>query len=129
MSVMLDGIDHPIEARVSEIVPAVDAASRAYTVKIDLPAVPALRSGVFGRAAFQLGSQSLLAIPAAAINEHGQLQSVFVADNGIARMRLISTGQKVRDRVEVLSGLTAGENVIVPVPPGLSDGNNVGVRK
>ena len=58
VSVTLDGIDRPIDARVSEIVPAVDAASRAYTVKIDLPAVPALRSGVFGRAVFQLGSRS-----------------------------------------------------------------------
>ena len=82
-----------------------DAASRAYIVKIDLPALPALRSGVFGRAAFQLGSRSLLAIPAAAVTERGQLQSVFVADNGIAHTRLITTGQKVKDRIEVLSGL------------------------
>ena len=43
-------------------------------------------------------------------------------DNGIARTRLITTGQKVKDRIEVLSGLTAGEKVIFPVPPGLSDG-------
>ena len=39
VSVTLDGVDRRIEARVSEIVPAVDAASRAYTVKIDLPAM------------------------------------------------------------------------------------------
>ena len=58
VSVTLDGIDRTLEARVSEIVPAVDAASRSYTVKIDLPALqPALRSGVFGRARFQLGSR------------------------------------------------------------------------
>ena len=126
VSVTLDSVDRTIEARVSEIVPAVDAASRAYIVKIDLPALPALRSGVFGRAAFQLGSRSLLAIPAAAVTERGQLQSVLVADNGIARTRLITTGQKVKDRIEVLSGLTAGEKVIFPVPPGLSDGATSG---
>ena len=33
VSVSLDSVDHRIDARVSEIVPAVDAASRAYTVK------------------------------------------------------------------------------------------------
>lgn len=128
MSVTLDSIDHAIAARVSEIVPAVDAASRAYTVKIDLPVLPALRSGVFGRAAFQLGSRPVLAIPAGAVSERGQLQSVLVAENGVAHTRLITAGQKAKDRVEVLSGLSAGEKVIFPVPTGLSDGTRVEVR-
>jgi len=69
-----------------------------------------------------LGSQSVMAIPVAAVAEHGQLQSVFVDDNGIAHSRLITTGQKVKDRIEVLSGLTAGEKVIFPVPPDISNG-------
>lgn len=128
VSVTLDGVDRTTDARVSEIVPAVDAASRAYTVKIDLPAISALRSGVFGRAAFQLGSRSLLAIPAGTVTERGQLQSVLVADHGIASTRLITTGQKLRDRIEVLSGLTAGEKVIFPIPEGLSDGASVEIR-
>jgi RND family efflux transporter MFP subunit len=129
VSVTLDSVDRTLEGRVSEIVPTVDAASRAYTVKIDLPALAALRSGVFGRAAFQLGSRPLLAIPAGAVTERGQLQSVFVADNGVARTRLVTVGQKVKDRVEVLSGLTAGEKVILPVPRGLPDGARVEVRQ
>jgi membrane fusion protein, multidrug efflux system len=128
VSVTLDSVDRTLDARVSEIVPAVDATSRAYTVKIDLPGLPALRSGVFGRAAFQLGGRSLLAIPAGAVTERGQLQSVLVAENGVARTRLITAGQKVKDTVEVLSGLSAGEKVIFPVPQGLSDGARVEVR-
>ncbi len=128
VSVTLDGVDRTIDARVSEIVPAVDAASRAYIVKIDLPALPALRSGVFGRVAFQLGGRPLLAIPAGAVTDRGQLESVLVADGGIARTRLITTGQKLKDRIEVLSGLTDGEKVISPVPQGLSDGARVEVR-
>lgn len=128
VSVTLDGLDRSIEARVSEIVPTVDAASRAYTVKIDLPKLPVLRSGVFGRAAFQLAGRSLLTIPAKAISERGQLQSVLVADGGFARTRLITVGQKVKDRAEVLSGLTTGDKVIFPVPQGLSDGFRVEVR-
>ena len=132
VSVTLDSMNRTLHARVSEIVPAVDAASRAYTVKIDLPAVPALRSGVFGRAAFQLGSRSLLAVPAGAVTDRGQLQSVVVmdgaAENAVARTRLITAGQKFNDRIEVLSGLSAGEKVIFPVPPGLADGARVEVR-
>jgi len=128
VSVTLDTIDRTFDARVSEIVPAVDAASRAYTVKIDLPVLTALRSGVFGRARFQLASRSLLAIPAVAVIERGQLQSVLVADSGVARTRLITVGQKLKDRVEVLSGLSAGERVIFPVPQDLADGASVEVR-
>src|SRR5665213_398549 len=128
VSVKLDGVDRTLDARVSEIVPTVDAASRSYTVKIDLPTTPALRSGAFGRASFSLGSRSPLTIPAGAVTERGQLQSVVVAENGIAHTRLITIGQKVKDQVEVLSGLSAGEKVIFPVPPGLADGSAVDVR-
>jgi hypothetical protein len=107
----------------------VDAASRSYTVKIDLPSLPTLRSGAFGRASFSLGSRSSLAIPMGAVTVRGQLQSVMVAENGIAHTRLITAGQQSKDQTEVLSGLTAGESVIYPVPPGLSDGAAVEVHQ
>ena len=129
VSVTLDGVVHTLDARVSEIVPAVDAASRSYTVKIDLPSLPTLRSGAFGRASFSLGNRSALTIPAGAVTERGQLQSVVVAENGVAHTRLVTTGQQSKDQVEVLSGLTAGDMVIFPVPPGLSDGSAVEVRR
>jgi RND family efflux transporter MFP subunit len=129
VSVKLDGVDRTLEARVSEIVPAVDAASRSYTVKIDLPSLPTLRSGAFGRVSFSLGSRSPLTIPIGAVTARGQLQSVVVAENGIAHTRLITAGQQSKDQVEVLSGLSAGETVIFPVPPGLSDGASVEVRR
>lgn len=128
VAVTLDGLDRTISARVSEIVPGVDAASRSATVKLDLPLVASLRTGMFGRASFQQGSRSTLVIPAAAITERGQLQSVFVVDNGTARARLITTGQQNKGQVEVLSGITAGDNIVVPVPKDLSDGARVEVR-
>jgi len=128
VAVTLDGINRSFDARVSEIVPAVDAASRAYIVKIDLPSTPALRSGLFGRAMFQIGSRSPLTIPAGAAIERGQLQSVFAVDNGVARTRLVTLGEKLKDQVEVLSGLNAGDKVIFPAPQDLSEGSRVEVR-
>lgn len=125
VSVTLDGIGRTIESRVSEIVPAVDAASRSYTVKIDLPPLAILRSGTFGRAAFQSGRRAVTTIPAKALVERGQLQSVMVAENGIVRTRLVTSGQKDKDRMEILSGLNAGEKVIFPIPQGLTDGSRV----
>ena len=129
VEVALEALDRKLNARVGEIVPAVDAASRSYIVKIDLPALSQLRSGAFGRAAFPASARAVLAVPPAAVVERGQLQSVFVAEDGAAHMRLITIGQHGNSAVEVLSGLTAGEKVVSPVPPGLQDGARVEVRQ
>jgi RND family efflux transporter MFP subunit len=126
--VVLDALDRSLNGRVSEIVPAVDAAARAFTVKIDLPALPQLRSGLFGRARFQLGRRQALAVPAAAVIERGQLFSVLVMEEGRARNRLVTVGQRLGERLEVLSGLQAGDRVIHPAPAGLADGARVEVR-
>ena len=128
VSVRFDSLNRTIEARVSEVSPAVDASSRTYTVKIDLPNIESLRSGVFGRAAFPSGSRSILAIPADAVAESGQLQSVIVVDGGRAHTRLITVGQAMKGRLEVLSGLNAGDRLIFPVPRDLADGARVEVR-
>jgi membrane fusion protein, multidrug efflux system len=126
--VTLDALGRAFDAQVSEVVPAVDAASRAYTAKIDLPDVPQLRSGLFGKAAFSLGSRQALAIPAKALQERGQLQSVLVLTNTEVRTRLITSGRHLQDSVEVLSGLNAGERVVVAPPATLADGDCVEVQ-
>ena len=129
VDVALESLDRRFTAHVSEIVPSVDAASRTYIVKIDLPAMPNLRSGMFGRAMFPLGTRKVATIPPPAMVEHGQLQSVFVIEDGCARTRLITTGERRQGAVEVLSGLSEGEKLVSPVPAGLSDGARVEVRQ
>jgi RND family efflux transporter MFP subunit len=129
VQVTLEALDRKLDARVTEIVPSVDATSRAYIVKIDLPAMAQLRSGVFGRALFPSGTRKVLTVPQSALIERGQLQSVFVVEEGVARTRLITTGQRSKDSVEVLSGLSAGEKVVAPVPAGLADGARAEVRQ
>ena len=114
VSVTLDAMDRPIECRVSEIGPVVDAASRSALVKIDLPGVAQLRSGMSGRASFSSGSRGVVAVPAAAVTERGQLQSVQVLEDGTPRSRMVTTGQRSQGFLEVLSGLSEGERVVVP---------------
>ena len=128
VKVTLDALGRAFDARVSEVVPSVNAASRAYTVKIDLPAVPQLRSGLFGKASFSLGGRQALVFPSQALQQNGQLQSVFVVANGEARTRLITAGRHFDGAFEVLSGLNAGEVVVVAPPPALADGDCVEVR-
>ena len=105
------------------------SSSRSYIVKVDLPATPQLRSGMFGRAIFPLAKQKVMAIPLTALTERGQLQSVFVVENGVARTRLVTTGRRAKDVVELLSGVNPGEIIVRPVPAGLQDGARVEVRQ
>ncbi|HLF82937.1 MAG TPA: efflux RND transporter periplasmic adaptor subunit [Blastocatellia bacterium] len=115
-----------LTGRVSEIVPAADPASRSHTVKIDLPAQPSLRSGSFGRASFAAGQKQAITVPLRAVIERGQLVSVFVVDDsGTARVRLIKTGKSYGDRVEVLTGLSEGERIVVDRIDAVSDGSRV----
>ncbi len=129
VEVVIEASDRKLNARVSEIVPSVDSASRSYIVKLDLPAAPQLRTGMFGRAVFPLGMEKVVAVPVAALMERGQLQSVFVVEDGVAHTRLVTTGRRTKDGVEVLSGLNPGERIVAPLSPGLLDGARVEVRQ
>ncbi len=129
VTVTIDALSRTLEAKVGEVVPSVDAASRAYLVKIDLPAITQLRPGIFGRARFVVGIRPVLTVPYSAVIERGQVQSVYVVENATARMRIVTVGRKIADRVEVLSGLSAGEQVVSPIPVTLADGAKVEIRK
>jgi RND family efflux transporter MFP subunit len=128
VSVLLDTCKQPLSARLTEIVPAVDPTSRAFVVKATLPSGPMIRSGLFGRLRVQRGIEEAIAIPADAIVHRGALQSVFVAENGVARLRMVTAGQTRDGQAEILSGLQAGEKVIHPRPANLTDGVRVEVR-
>jgi RND family efflux transporter MFP subunit len=127
-SIALDALDCKVDGRVSEVAPVVDVGSRSYMVKIDLPAIPKLRSGLFGRASFESRPQKMIAIPAAAISRNGQLESVFVVEQGVVELRLITAGRNWGGRAEILSGLHPGDQLIYPVPAGLREGKPVEVR-
>jgi len=115
-----------IAARVTNVVPALDPTTRTAIVKIDLPPHAALRSGTFVRVAFTTGSRSGLTVPRTSIVRHGDLASVFVVGaDGIARMRLVTLGDAQGDRVEVLSGVDAGEKIVGRITDEVRDGVRV----
>jgi RND family efflux transporter MFP subunit len=115
---------------VVEIVPASDPTSRTYLVKISISAPGGnqqiIRSGLYGKARFVTGQTEAITIPRKAVVERGQLTSVYVVDqSGIARMRLVKTGKPYIDRVEVLSGLSEGEQIVVDGVEAVNDGSRV----
>ena len=129
VAVEIDGLNRTVSGRVAEVVPSVDAATRSFTVKIDLPALPGLRSGMFGRAAFAAGKRAALLVPESAVLERGQIRSVYVVEGDTARLRFVTLGEGRDDQREVLSGLTAGERIIVRPAPLLADGSRVAIQE
>ncbi len=127
--VEINGLSRTVTGRVAEIVPSVDSATRSFVVKLDLPSLPGPRAGMFGRAAFAAGKRGGLFVPQSAVLERGQIRSVYVIDGGTARLRFVTLGEAHDDRREVLSGLTAGEKVIVAPPPLLADNGRVAIQE
>ena len=129
VTVTVDAQQGEIRGQVGEVSPISDTNAHSYTVKIDLPPMRSLHSGQFGHVAFPAGSKPAVTVPAAAIVENGQLESVFTNVAGVARARLVTLGDKREGQVEILSGLQQGERVICPIPPGLTDGDKVEARQ
>ena len=114
------------EGRIAEVVPAADVTSHTFLVKIDLPHDCHCRSGEYGQASFPIGESNQLAVPKSAVVEHGELQGLFVvAADGNVEYRLVKTGKTFGDRVEILSGLAAGEKVAISQIDRLRDGARV----
>jgi membrane fusion protein, multidrug efflux system len=117
-----------LEGVVSEIAPAGDPGSRTFLVKLDLPVTSSLRAGQFGRVAVPVGGTSALRIPASAVVVRGQMELVFVVSEGKARLRIVKTGKRVGDDVELISGVEAGETLVTDNASDLVDGQPLQVR-
>jgi RND family efflux transporter MFP subunit len=110
--VTIDAIDQTLTGSVLQIVPSADPATRTFVVKIRLPTVAGLSSGLFARAAIPVGDTEGLFVPQAALWREGSLVGVVVVDDGTARRRLVTVGKAEGDAIEVLSGLRDGEVIV-----------------
>lgn len=112
-----------VAGRVSEVVPASDPATRTFVVKISLPKECQCQSGEYAKAALPVGEQKVLSVPRAGVVSRGELEGLFVADpSGLVQFRLVKTGKNLGERVEILSGLEAGDRVAVSEVSKLRDG-------
>jgi len=117
---------NPLEGIVDTIVPRADPQSRSFTVKVLLPVHTVIHSGMFARIKIPLGEDRLLLVPSTAVVIQGQLTGIFLVDDKkTARFRLIRTGRKIGDLIEVISGLRKGSRFVVSPPPALKDGDRV----
>jgi hypothetical protein len=95
---------------------------------VDVPGELTSRSGTFARAVFRGAPRRVLVVPPAAIQRHGQVSSVYVVRDGVARLRLVQAGPGTAAGVEILAGLDAGELVVTAPMTRMADGAKVAVR-
>jgi RND family efflux transporter MFP subunit len=128
LAVRLGSIKGELSGTVTELAPAADPSSRTFRVKLALPPTPALRSGQFARLAVPIGEEASLRVPIPALVQRGQLEIVFVVGDGRARLHLVKAGKRFADEVEILSGLDAGDKVVISGAALLRDGQPVEAR-
>jgi RND family efflux transporter MFP subunit len=112
--VEIAGMPEPRAARVARAAPALTAAGRTLFVEIDLPnADHALRPGSFAAAEITVDpARAALTIPRDALVSFAGVEKVFVVADGVALERRVEVGRRDDARLEILSGLEPGTDLV-----------------
>jgi membrane fusion protein (multidrug efflux system) len=115
-------------AEVLRIRPVVDAATGTVRVTLAVEGRGKLRPGMFADVFVETDRrQGTLVMPKAALSVDSIGDTVYVASEGVANRREVELGFAEGDFVEAVSGLEAGEQVVVVGQDGLSDGTPIQV--
>ncbi len=123
--------DTPISGKISRLSPAVDTATRAFAFEALVPnADGRLKPGSFARVHLTTSLvEPVLTIPYAAMQyRYGVYRAFTVAGDRLA-MRELKTGDRVGERMEVLEGVTLGEQLVLTDVDTLTDGLKVTVTR
>jgi len=121
VNLVVDG--KTVKTKITTVVQSVDPTTRTFKVKLD---TKGLNSGLYAKVQIPVGKKDAIAVPQVAIVQKGQLTGVYtVDDKNIISYRLIRTGKALGDKVEVISGLTDGDKIIVSGVEKAVDGGEI----
>lgn len=114
---------------VQRILPTADTKSRHFTVRIAvLNRTGDLRPGMFARGNIEVARhENTVIIPKDALISSGRTQAVYTVISSTARLRPVTLGLETREEAEVLSGVSAGDTLVVVGQDRLSDGVKIHV--
>ena len=114
-SVQIDALQKTYKGKVREVIPRSDPATRTVLVKVALPEIPELVSGMFGRLFIPTGTYEAVVVPQSALQKVGQMDLVQTVDaQGYLQRRFVTPGKSHDALREILSGLQEGEQVVIP---------------
>ncbi|VFR67138.1 Probable RND efflux membrane fusion protein [plant metagenome] len=103
--------------------PLVDAGGRSVLLRAQVPNPSgALRPGMFARVQLMVENTQALVVPESALSPSGAQQFVYRVAGGHAQRVPVGIGERREGRVEILSGLAAGERVVVAGLQRITDG-------
>jgi len=118
---------------VIRIYPVIDAASHTFNAEVHVPNNNrALRPGMYARATVHFGDNRSIVVPDAAIQKVQGSGSRFVFvvnEKNIATIKVVTLGRHIDTEYEVLSGLQAGDKVIIKGASSLKSGETVEVEQ
>jgi len=117
VQVVITSLPWKVDTVIEEVVAQAASDSRTFLVKARLPWHRELRPGLFGRLFFAGRNRDALLIPAAAVKKLGQLETVIVLTPAGPQTRQVRLGKEYEENVEVLAGLQAGEEILLPAKP------------
>src|SRR3954463_2727174 len=122
--------DQVFEGKLSRISPAVNTATRAFPFEALVPNKDAtLKPGTFARVHIESGKvDRVLTLPYAVMQYRYGVNRVFTVDGGKAAARELKVGERLGDRIEIISGIKAGERVAATDVDKLADGTPVTVK-
>lgn len=113
ISVEIDSLGKNIDATIVEIVPAADPNARSFLVKAGIEFDPQLKPGMFARMLIEDGTSEVLSIPVNYVKSYGQLDMVWLLQDGEINRRFVRLGKTQGDQVEIISGLNSGETLVL----------------
>jgi RND family efflux transporter MFP subunit len=116
---------------VTRISPAVSTSTRAFPFEAVVPnSDAALKPGTFARVHVESGKvDDILTLPYGALQYRYGVNRVFVVNAGRLNMRELQVGERLGDRIEVVSGVKEGEQVATTDVETLNDGAPVAVTR
>jgi len=111
-------------ALVTGVAPAADANTHTFVVKVT-PADPGglLRSGMYADVSILAQERTgALLVPRAAVTEVEGQKAVYVVADGRVELSAVTTGLTDAERIEILSGVSAGEQVVTAGQTNLTAG-------
>ena len=125
----VDGAPGEFTGRVTRISPTISERTRVLQMEADIPnARGALRAGSFARATIVTDTNAVsLAIPKEALITFAGIEKVMVVEQGKTKEKPVTTGRRAGELIEVLSGVAAGDEVVLN-PVNLRSGQTVVTR-